>query len=549
MKILNFVFLAGLCLVSCGRTVRGESEPRVLETSKSDLRPAVTPAVLPHAEGMELVFRDEFDGDHLDPQVWISKQYEDDPIKNGTLRGPDNLQVKDGYLLLHVRKEVRERKGKKSSWTAAFVYTRENIDNNIYIETRFKPTQASGVNNAFWLAGITGDRKSYCDRYEIDCPETRLDIKAGTNTGRAHLAWHDWKTQSYIKDAKDKDGHIAQGIHVQHGWDEFNTWGVWIGEDEFIYYLNGKEVWNGKTHEKYDGQWLSGVGKFDRWFPNEEKRAYGKFGQNHWRYNGGYAGDRMNLILATMPWDADWSPLGDAASGTSMVVDYVRMFKPARTLKKSPVQEVKMSMADKKLLLNGEHSSSGLGIELGRGASASWPLDPAVSSKGVYPTYLGIVIQKNGSGAVDFSLLDKKGVPCIRFGVDSSNALYGGGKMLANTANAYPSSDAGGPFFLEGKRYLLVVRLTPGRDGSSHAVSMCAYDLANGGPPTHEPYFHSNIDENGNTSINNGWQINQRDPAASESVATKMSVTYEGMGMVLIEKFRMGESFLSVLQN
>jgi hypothetical protein len=78
---------------------------------------------------------------------------------------------------------------------------------------------------------------------------------------------------------------------------------------------------------------------------------------------------------------------------------------------------------------------------------------------------------------------------------------------------------------------------------------MCAYDLANGGPPTHEPYFHSNIDENGNTSINNGWQINQRDPAASESVAAKMSVTYEGTGVVLIEKFKVGGSFLSVLQN
>jgi hypothetical protein len=508
---------------------------------------SVTPAVEPHGEPMQLVFQDEFNGDALDLNVWKSKEYDEDPVKNDTVRGPDNLEVKDGHLLLHVRKEARERKGRKSSWTAAYVYMREPVDNNVYIEARFKPTDASGVNNAFWLSSVTADRKSYRDRYEVDCPETRLDITAGPNTGRAHLAWHDWKTQSYIKDAKDKDGHIAQGTHVKHEWDAYNTWGVWIGEDEAIYYLNGKEVWNGKTHAKLGNQWFTGVGKFDRWFPDEEKRAYGKFGQPNWNYQGGYAGDKMNIILATIPWDAEWSPLSDAADGTYMAVDYVRMFKPARVLETSPVQAVDMGAAVEKLSLSGPARPAGEGIQLGGGATVSWPLEPAVSRAAQNPTYMSFIIQKEGAGSVDISLLDEAGAPLVRLGVDEANALRAGGQTLASTATAYPANETGQPFFSENRKYLLVARLTPGRDGSSSAVSLSAYNLVDGSVPDKEPYFYANIDEQGNTSINNGWQINQRDAVEAGGLATKVSVAYEGEGEVLVENFKTGRSFRSVL--
>lgn len=507
----------------------------------------VTPAVEPHGEPMELVFQDEFNGDALDLNVWKSKEYDEDPVKNDTVRGPDNLEVKDGHLLLHVRKEARERNGRKSSWTAAYVYTREPVDNNVYIEARFKPTEASGVNNAFWLASVTSDRKSYRDRYEIDCPETRLDITAGPNTGRAHLAWHDWKTQSYIKDAKDKDAHIAQGTSVKHSWDAYHTWGVWIGEDEIFYYLNGEEVWNGKTHERLGNQWFTGVGKFDRWFPDEEKRAYGKFGQTNWNYQGGYAGDKMNIILATIPWDAKWSPLTDAADGTYMAVDYVRMFKPARTLETRPVQAVAMGSSAGKLSLSGPVRPAGEGIQLGGGATVSWPLEPAVSRSGRNPTYMSFIMQKEGAGSVDISLLDEAGAAVVRLGVDEANALRAGGQTLASTLTAYPANEAGQPFFADNRKYLLVARLTPGRDGSSSAVSLSAYDLTDSSVPDKEPYFYANIDEQGNTSINNGWQINQRDAVEAGGLATTVSVGYEGEGELLIESFKTGRSFRSVL--
>lgn len=508
--------------------------------------PVVAPVGDPRGEKMVLVFQDEFEGDTLDPAVWKSKEYDEDPVKNDTVRGPGNVEVRDGELLLHVRKGRRERRGSPASWTAAYVYMKEQVHPPVYIESRFKPTTASGVNNAFWLASVTAERKSYRDRYEIDCPETRKDVTAGPDTGRAHLAWHDWKTQSYITDAKGKEGHIAQGTSVKHSWDAYHTWGVWIGEDEIIYYLNGEEVWNGKDHDRLGDQWQTGVGKFDRWFPDEERRAYGKFGQDDWNYNGGFTGDRMNVILATLPWEEEWSPLDDSADGTFMAVDYVRVFKPARQLATRPSQALRMVVDAGQLDVSGPVATVAEGIELGDGASASWPVETPVSAFAEHPVYVSLVVRKSGPGVIKFSLRDDDGAPLAQFGVDDANSLLAGFRSMADTGTASPAVEAADAFFAPEKRYLLVGRLTPARRGGHPAISLSAFPL-DAPLPDREPFFYLNIDERGNTAVNNGWHINQKDGRAGPDPATTASIAYEGSGNVLVESFRVGDSFLSVL--
>ena len=265
------------------------------------------PSANPFKESLALVFADEFVGTRLDPAVWESQSY-DKGLSRDTARGPDNLEVRDGELRLHVRKEERPSGQRRSKWTAGFVYTRATIENNTLIEVRFKPGQATGVNNAFWMTCIDGKRDGIGDRYEIDIVETRQDARASGAVGRGHIAWHDWKTQAYAKDAKGGSGHVAQGISVEHPFDQYQTWALWYGEHEMIYFLDGREVWRGQTHARYHDQYRTGVGKFAQWFPNVEREAYGKFGQDDWSYLGGYTGDRMNIVFSNLPWPESWTP-------------------------------------------------------------------------------------------------------------------------------------------------------------------------------------------------------------------------------------------------
>ena len=79
-----------------------------------------------------------------------------------------------------------------------------------------------------------------------------------------------------------------------------------------IYFLNGREVWRGQTHARYHDQYRTGVGKFAQWFPNVEREAYGKFGQDDWSYLGGYTGDTLGAaqqlteLLVLLSWAAAW---------------------------------------------------------------------------------------------------------------------------------------------------------------------------------------------------------------------------------------------------
>lgn len=113
--------------------------------------------------GYRLIFADEFDGRRMNWDLWAA----DDPnnIKNETSRGPEAVEVRDGELRLNVRRVNRSEKVK---WIAGYVYLKEPLENNVYIECRFRSGQCSGVNNAFWLACKTPPNTTWCNKYEVD---------------------------------------------------------------------------------------------------------------------------------------------------------------------------------------------------------------------------------------------------------------------------------------------------------------------------------------------------------------------------------------------
>ncbi len=533
--LLKIIPLAGLAAMSLAAASAQDSEP----AKESITRPLGGPPW-----EMELIFADEFEGDTLNDKVWRSEEYGEKGIKSDTLRGPDNLEVKDGELRLHVRKEERTYKGKTTKWTAGFVYTREPVENNVYIEGRFKPGQVPGVNNAFWLACISDQGDNTHNKYELDIVETRQDVTAGKLIGRGHLAWHDWKTFQYTRNAEGKSDHIAQGVHIEHPFDAYHTWGLWYGENETIFYLDGREMWRAKTHPRYKDQWWTGVGKFPQWYPNEEKRAYGRFGQDDWSYNGGYNGDQMNIILSNLPWSEEWTPLSDSADGTWMAVDYVRVFKPKNLLTAKPSQIITPGAGEKGIVIESKTAQVTEGrLTLGSNDKAKIAIDPPVTPDGRWPHYFSLVVKKDPKSDLLLRFDDPTGEDLFRAGVDAGNHLLVGFQQPASTATAYPSKDRTEPFLVDGEEYLLVIRVTPGQAGTKDAISMAAFKLPLGS--LREPYFFPNVDAQGNTSVTNGWAINQKGHLAG--TAASLVVENTGSGSLSIGQFRSGPSFPSVL--
>jgi beta-glucanase (GH16 family) len=493
------------------------------------VRAAPTPSVEPFNEPMALTFADEFNGDRLDPAVWVSQAYEKG-LSRETARGPNNLKVCDGELRLYVRKEPRRVGDKMSTWTAGYVHTRAPLETNVLIEARLRGGGASGVNNAFWLANPQGKGNGVSDRYEIDIVETRLDVTAPTRVGRGHLAWHDWKTFAYAKNRKGQSDHIAQGMLVEHSWDEYHIWALWLGEHDTIYYLDGKEVWRGTTHPQYTDQYRTGVGKLPRWFPQLEREAYGKFGQNDWSYFGGYTGDRMNIVFSNLPWGDPWTPLTDAADGTYMAIDYVRVFRPQRLLVRDPMINEIMGPA---LAIRADSPAHEVQLPatVPLAADDRWP---------VYFSFVATVGERSRLTAEFLAANDT-----------ASFALEGAGRELrltagdarVSTASAFPATERVTPWVETNRPMLWLARVTPANGATGKpAVSWCMFPVD--AVPEREPYFYANVDPAGNTSRNNGWHLN----AKSALAGTVRSVRFRSSGgSATVHSLKSGPSYLSVL--
>jgi len=489
---------------------------------------AILPSAQPSSEEMVLVFADEFDGDRLNEAVWVSQAYTKD-LKRQTARGPGNLEVRDGELRLHVRREQVPVGKRLSEWTAGYVYTRDTVEPNTFVEARFKAGQASGVNNAFWLACAEPRTDGVSNRYEIDIVETRQDVRAAGSVGNAHLAWHDWKTVAYIRNARGAPDHVAQGAHVSHSFDEYHTWGLWLGEREFIYYLNGREVWRGDTHPRLHEQWRTGVGKFDRWFPQEEERAYGRFGQDDWNYFGGFTGDRMNVILSNLPWPESWTPLTDAADGTYMAVDYVRLFRPRRLVDPNPTQ----------LLLTEA-------VTLAAGLPQDVPLTApvALGPVGSWPVYFSFITDSGRDANLRVDFVDAGGQSLFFVGCEGG-ALVAGFDTKVTSVTAFPARDRGSLRWAEPGVRIWLVRYTPPlEEGARATVSVGVFPL--GTEPAREPFFHANVDLQGNTSVNNEWHLNARGPVPVAATVAGLRGHRAGRSSISWRELKTGIGYIGV---
>jgi len=214
----------------------------------------------------KLVFHDDFTGpeEALDP-TW---EFQNGP--NGHIlcsRWRDNAVICNGVLKLNAKKE--QRGGQE--WTAASLWTKRKFKYG-YFECRYKYARATGTNNSFWL--MTRDLPEDAPgRFEVD-------INEGNYPDILNMNIHNWSGEHW-------DKHKSTTVDGANLADEFHTYGFEWNKDELIWYFDGKEI-------RREGNTIC-HGESPVW-----------------------------LSLAIMQWAG---PVTDVIDGTSMEVDYVRVFQ------------------------------------------------------------------------------------------------------------------------------------------------------------------------------------------------------------------------------
>ncbi|HEX2980123.1 MAG TPA: glycoside hydrolase family 16 protein [Anaerolineaceae bacterium] len=172
----------------------------------------------------ELIFSDDFDGNRLDPDKWVTCYWWDE---NGcTNKGnrelqwytPDNITVENGVLRLIARQQqINASDGRVYSYTSGMVTTGRNID-DLTVPTRFsfqygfaeiraRVPEGKGLWPAFWMLPV-----GHYSKPEIDVLEF-----LGHETNLVHLTYH-------YKNLDGSPGRVTEdyvGPHLPSGWHTF----------------------------------------------------------------------------------------------------------------------------------------------------------------------------------------------------------------------------------------------------------------------------------------------------------------------------------------
>ena len=223
------------------------------------------PAPFCHSPGAwDLVFAEEFDGD-VDAR-WDFQNGPSGHILSSRWR--ENMEIKDGVARLVNRHE--QRGGQE--WTSASMWTKRKFTYG-YFECRYCYADAPGVNNSFWIFRPIS-RPARKEQFE-------LDINEGHHPNIVNTNIH-WVDDELARRTKAKRFVPEKPLSKQ-----FHTFGFEWNDKDLIWYFEGEEL-----------------RREPNTFAHAEASVY--------------------LSAAIMNWAG---PVTDAIDGTSMDVDYVRVWQ------------------------------------------------------------------------------------------------------------------------------------------------------------------------------------------------------------------------------
>ncbi len=214
----------------------------------------------------ELVFAEEFDDAEAAEARWHFQNGPSGHILSSRWR--ENVEIDGGTARLVNRRE--QRGGQE--WTSGNLWTRRRFTYG-YFECRYRYSDASGVNNSFWIFRPIS-RPARKDQFE-------LDINEGHHPNILNTNIH-WVDDELVRRTRSKRITVERPLAK-----EFHTFGFRWTEQELTWYFEGKEI----------------------------RREPNSFA---------HADASVYLSSAVMKWAG---PVTEAVDGTSMDVDYVRIWQ------------------------------------------------------------------------------------------------------------------------------------------------------------------------------------------------------------------------------
>ena len=237
------------------------------------------------------------------------------------------------------------------------------------------------------------------------------------------------------------------------------------------------------------------------------------------------------MIFSNLPWAAPWSPLTDAAHGTHMSVDYVRIFRPKRLLETAPEQR---TLAEQPIVL-------GPGEE----RLVTWEQGQTLTVDRRFPRYFSFTARADQGAHLQAIFEDAQGAPLLVAGSPDPNALQVGFARAVHSSTAFPANQRKEPWYVPGQESTWTLRVTPPiEDSPLWSASLFVFPQSEA--PAREPFFYANIDAQGNTSVNNHWHLNAKDIPASQTIHA-VRLRNAGTSPMQIRELRSGASFLSVI--
>lgn len=232
----TIVILAAVVVVVAISMVVSEARP-------PQPKAPITPTLASQSGEWELVFSDEFDGDELDTDKWVTCYWWDyNGCKNGNTQElqwylPDNIRVSDGTLKLVAQEQtVDASDGNTYDYTSGMITTGNDDDESPfppkfamqygYVEVRAKVPAGQGLWPAIWMLPTDFTSKPEFDILEI----------LGHETDTIYMSVH------YL----DKEGERARDRAIWHGPDFSQDWHTFALDwqpDSLTWYVDGVEHW------------------------------------------------------------------------------------------------------------------------------------------------------------------------------------------------------------------------------------------------------------------------------------------------------------------
>lgn len=191
----------------------------------------------------DLTFEDNFEGE-LDRSVWSGHyQYGNTTVsRKGSYWNQYLAQTKDGNLVIPVVYLEEGMGGEGAGWYSAGVDTDADAENGFsqkfgYFECRCILPKGADIWSAFWLMndGVYNEDGNGRDGTEIDIFESDRYEKILNHSVTSNLHFDGYN------EAHQKMGAKAFSTG-NNPYEEYNTYGLEWNENEYIFYINGKET-------------------------------------------------------------------------------------------------------------------------------------------------------------------------------------------------------------------------------------------------------------------------------------------------------------------